>query len=379
VPGRGSKTAGILNALRQAIAGGGYEVGDRIPPETRLAGQFGVSKNTVREAVTVLVEEGVLRRRQGSGTYVARADAAAALTVAVVLHTVGHIYAAQTRAVVTALQERGAIPVVLDAGECGIGDGIPDSGLLTTVLTRADGLVVEGTAEPFRALCASAGIDCPPAAVINHVGDPAAAVQVRADVAHGTWLGTRHLIALGHERILFVIHRDGNPGQNAGYEAILRGHRQALAEAGLEDRVRYLFLDDDFRVAADRERLAAILRAPDRPTAVFAYEDYRAKCVMETACAVGLSVPMDLALVGYFNTPWTEMTELPLTSVSMEEIAIARTAAADLLGLLSGEAVPSPRTIAPRLVVRASCGGVPSAPADEPVSAAAHGVPSVRS
>ncbi len=49
-----------------------YRLGDRIPPEAELVDILGVSRATVRAAVTRLVRRGLLERRQGSGTFVVR-------------------------------------------------------------------------------------------------------------------------------------------------------------------------------------------------------------------------------------------------------------------------------------------------------------------
>ena len=49
-----------------------YRVGDRIPPEVELVRSLGVSRATIRAAVGRLVDRGLLIRRQGSGTYLAR-------------------------------------------------------------------------------------------------------------------------------------------------------------------------------------------------------------------------------------------------------------------------------------------------------------------
>jgi len=66
--------------LRAAIASGRWGLGARIPNEAALAGMLSVSRGTVREAVRILVSQGLLETRQGSGTYVrATADPAAAL------------------------------------------------------------------------------------------------------------------------------------------------------------------------------------------------------------------------------------------------------------------------------------------------------------
>jgi len=58
--------------LREAIQAGEYKPGDRIPSEHELMAKFGVSRATVRKAISELVLEGWLHRVQGRGTFVAR-------------------------------------------------------------------------------------------------------------------------------------------------------------------------------------------------------------------------------------------------------------------------------------------------------------------
>lgn len=61
----------IHDEIRDAIETGRWKTGDKIPAERELAEQFDVSRMTLRQAVTLLVDEGILERRVGSGTYVA--------------------------------------------------------------------------------------------------------------------------------------------------------------------------------------------------------------------------------------------------------------------------------------------------------------------
>lgn len=61
----------IHNTLKRKIEAGFWHVGQKIPPERQLAKEFNVSRMTLRQAVQTLVDEGVLERRVGSGTYVA--------------------------------------------------------------------------------------------------------------------------------------------------------------------------------------------------------------------------------------------------------------------------------------------------------------------
>ena len=105
---------------------------------------------------------------------------------------------------------------------------------------------------------------------------------------------------------------------------------------------------------ADVEALVEVLRPPGRPTAVFCLGDSHAREVYAAARRLGLAVPSDLAVVGFFNTPWCEIFEVPLTSVSVEEGQAARLAAEFIGGNSPGDGEIA--WLRPRVVVRGSCG-----------------------
>ena len=64
----------ITESLRAQIAAGRYRPGDLLPPETALAAELRLSRATVRQGIATLVHEGLLQRRRGGGTTVARTD-----------------------------------------------------------------------------------------------------------------------------------------------------------------------------------------------------------------------------------------------------------------------------------------------------------------
>jgi DNA-binding GntR family transcriptional regulator len=66
-------------ALRRWLATGRHRVGERLPPEQELSGRLGISRGTLRTALGRLERTGEIVRRQGSGTYVGQAAAAASL------------------------------------------------------------------------------------------------------------------------------------------------------------------------------------------------------------------------------------------------------------------------------------------------------------
>ena len=66
----GSKTSGVMRAVRAKVASRAFAVGDRLPSIRRLATTMGVSPSTVVQAYDRLVAEGLVRARRGSGFYV---------------------------------------------------------------------------------------------------------------------------------------------------------------------------------------------------------------------------------------------------------------------------------------------------------------------
>ena len=61
----------VKDLIMESIAEGEYKSGELIPPEPQLARQFGASITTIRQALSILVSEGFLERKQGKGTFVA--------------------------------------------------------------------------------------------------------------------------------------------------------------------------------------------------------------------------------------------------------------------------------------------------------------------
>ena len=77
--------------LRSRILSGGLSPGERLPTEATLMEELGVGRSTLREAVRILEREGLVRTRQGSGTYVSQPDRASLLAAAFGFPDAAHI------------------------------------------------------------------------------------------------------------------------------------------------------------------------------------------------------------------------------------------------------------------------------------------------
>ncbi len=75
-----SKSSIIADQILQMIRCGELNAGEKLPPERIIAEQLGVSRPSVREAISALQIVGILETRPGDGTYVTRSSAMDELT-----------------------------------------------------------------------------------------------------------------------------------------------------------------------------------------------------------------------------------------------------------------------------------------------------------
>lgn len=71
---RRAAAAGAVSRIKELVSGGELTAGQRLPPERELAGELGVSRSTLREAIRALVAMNILVSRHGDGTYVSSLD-----------------------------------------------------------------------------------------------------------------------------------------------------------------------------------------------------------------------------------------------------------------------------------------------------------------
>lgn len=170
--------------------------------------------------------------------------------------------------------------------------------------------------------------------------------SVYPDDELGGELATRHLLELGHRRILHL----ANP-QRDGYTGRRRGYLNAMRSAGLEPRI----LESDYSRESAAVAIGPALDSPDRPTAIFANNDQTALGVLEAVHQRGLRCPDDVSLVGYDNTRTASSPGIRLTSVDIRARELGRRgalAAQARLGESAGE--PIDDCLAPALTIRNS-------------------------
>ena len=133
---------------------------------------------------------------------------------------------------------------------------------------------------------------------------------------------TRHLIALGHQRIGFIV---GHPNQSASARR-LDGYRAAIAEKGA-DASDELIVQGMFTYRSGLDAAEQLLALQERPTAIFASNDDMAAATVAVAHRLALDVPGDLTVTGFDDTAlattiWPELTTVrqPIAEMAREAV-----------------------------------------------------------
>jgi GntR family transcriptional regulator len=105
----------VLNILRRRIFDGYYSNDNRLPSENDLAAELGVSRATVRSALTILETEMIISRRQGDGTYINERLLNTTNNLGKILEFTKHIEASGFRPSIKPLYLRHKSPTVQEA------------------------------------------------------------------------------------------------------------------------------------------------------------------------------------------------------------------------------------------------------------------------
>ena len=197
-------------------------------------------------------------------------------------------------------------------------------------------------------------IGVPVVLVNNHnAGSGRYTFSVSVDNRHGGGLATDHLVQLGHRRIAYVT----GPADHSDDLDRLAGYRQALEEGGVPfDPAR--IVQGDGTAGGGERAVPVLLDLDERPTAVFCYNDMTAIGLMRSARAAGLSIPGDLAVVGFDDIPFASYVSPSLTTVAQKKAEMGQWATEMALALI---ATPNPaggdfsdREVKGQLIVRES-------------------------
>ncbi len=136
-----------------------------------------------------------------------------------------------------------------------------------------------------------------------------------------------YLIEAGHKRIAMIA------GTGGPQPVRVDGYQERLAEAGLEPLV---VIDTDFSEVGGIRATERILATDFKPTAIFAANDLMAIGAMQALRDRGITIPNDIAVIGFDDISAAKLVSPPLSTVSQFQNKLGEKAAECLLERLNG-------------------------------------------
>jgi LacI family transcriptional regulator len=175
---------------------------------------------------------------------------------------------------------------------------------------------------------------------------PGPGIRMTMDDERAARLATEHLVELGHRRIGFISGSD----EYSLSQWRVDGWRAAMAAAGLDSSG--LLASGDFTFASGEVAARHLLGAAEPPTAIIVSSDKMSLATLEVARDLGLSVPRDLSLISFDDTPIARFAVPPLTSIDQPIAATTSRAVELIIDVQRGASPPQEIVVIPTGLVQ---------------------------
>jgi len=326
----------IADELRERIKSGVWRESGAFPTELQLSESYSVCHLTIRRALAVLIDEGLIMRQRGRGSFVTDAVTNNESTTRILY--VGKMDADFYKEMYLAMGRACSLEEMV----CGADAVVCSHEMVATMLPIA-------TRNAVRIIVVD---------LYHHNYEEFSGHVVAADLFRATRLATDHLLACGHRDIGFIGTPDrpvaGQPYSRPALDRLsLQGYRASCQMVELDvQRSREVGVPGISVEECEQNLVVWMKGLRTWPTAFVCDGDYRAAALIRAAARFKKSCPVDFSVIGTCNTPWCETITPALTSVYMGEHEMAELAI--LLATHGGQIQPSSFQVSPRLVIRQS-------------------------
>jgi DNA-binding LacI/PurR family transcriptional regulator len=340
--------AKLSDALLNQISDGTLRPGDILPSERKLHTLLKLSRPTIRQSINSLIQQGLVQRVPGKGTFVVEPEKTktpTGLIGLIVSRPNFHFFYPQLAAAFydRVRQSNFGMVMALHGDRADLLGEVIEGLLLSQHIV---GLAITpprfGNAMHVIQRLRRAKV---PFVFIGRQDEDVQVDSVSPDNQQIGYQATRHLIDMGHRSISHLGFSDYSTGS-----ARLEGYQIALTEAALPSDFVEIpehisagisgINDEDpsTRIAVPAYQTAlTLLTRKNRPTAVFCFNDIVALGVYKAAREIGLRIPDDLSIVSVDNLPTLTHFEVPLTTFALPGGEIGRQGANLLLRRIAGE------------------------------------------
>ncbi|MEK3720392.1 GntR family transcriptional regulator [Paenibacillus sp. FSL H8-0034] len=331
---------------------------ERMPTEHEIADQFGMSRQTVRQTLGELEQEGWLYRVQGSGTYVAPAPKRKReiQTIGVLTTYISdYIFPSIVRGVENVLRSRGYRMLLSSTDN----DKARERESLQILLTHPlAGIIIEPTksaeGNPNLDFYLSLEYRSIPFLMINERYMEMDCPYIKMDDEAGGFTAVEHLIKLGHRRIAGFFKMDDLQGVNR-MKGFIRAHHEWKVPLLPHAVIHYA--TEEKKTKPYAAALSMLRQDDERPTAFVCYNDELAVQLIGAIREAGLTVPGDVSVVGYDDSTLATAMEVKLTTLAHPKLDLGKQAAETLIDMIEhkpSDIADRSKIWKPELIVRES-------------------------
>lgn len=337
-----SKYLQLSNILTEKIQNGTYPLGSKIPTEIELSDAYHVSRQTVRQALSVLVDKGLINKKQGSGNRVISngLDSNIRRIAIIASHTNDYIFPAVLHDIQTVLSLNSYSSQIISTHNkvC-----LEQEALQFVINQSFAGVLVEGvkTALPNPNLAVYQRFEKENIPLVFFHGgydELKYAVCVTDDNFTGGYQLTRYLISKGHTCIGGIFNSDDMQGRHR-----YQGYVTALHDAGLpvpDDKLLWFSTEDRYSIVDCHDLSLLNSYVKNRLSgcsALVVYNDEIAYHMILILQTLGYNIPNAMAVVSFDNSYYCSLSPVPITSLSHESEQIGIVAANQILRIISGK------------------------------------------
>lgn len=205
---------------------------------------------------------------------------------------------------------------------------------ITMYNSRVDGLIVSLSYETknFDHFNPFIKMDIP-LIFFDRVAEQIKSTKVVIDNFKAGYSATKHLLDQGCRRIIHITKELNRNVYLDRYE----GYKKALADHGITYHPEYLIINDISEAAMIDCLENDILKRKDIPDGIFVANDFGAAFALTTLKNAGVSVPQDIAIIGFNNDLFSKITDPPISTINYPGVEMGESIARILVSHLQGK------------------------------------------
>lgn len=303
----------VAASFAARIESGELTPGTRLPSGDELARTLGINRNSAHRAIEELQRQGLVVRRQGSGTVVAERAERKGYRVALLVDGYSTFHNFPSGDLLHGVQER-----IGDESTLIIADSKHDSLLegrqLKRLARETDGIMLYVSSPERNAVLGSLVADGFPAVALDRLPHDVRMDGVVTDNRGAAHSAVQMLLDRGHRRIGFL---GFNKLAFSSVRERFQGYEDAMASAGIDTTGLIRWLPEGVDQHPDiyrqimRDTLISLRHGEDAATAVFCVEDLLGTLAVATCEQLGINLPDDFELASFndwhpmtLKTPW---------------------------------------------------------------------------